>query len=459
MHLVVFAAILSAVLSSSVLVSLTVHHVQPKPYMDEIFHVPQAQNYCAFNVSHWDPMITTPPGLYLTSVLFLLPFGLVMNSEVCTLFVLRCCNIVLTLGNFYVSSLISIKLAGAAGSKARTKLVVSSSAMSLLPVLHFFTFLYYTDPGSVFFLQLMYLYSLFDRHYLAACFGAVAVLYRQTSVVWVFMVAACKTMEIAESTISASDYKLEDFSCAAARIAAEPMKQARLFSDFVMRVLNECLGYVVVGLSFVAFVLLNGSIVLGDKSSHQACAHFPQLGYFALFTLFHAAPHLVLPSILRGFCQSVLRRPFLYAAVTLTCVLSVQNFTYVHPYLLADNRHFPFYIWRRLLGRSELVRCCLVPCYIYAGYAMLHRLQHKKPLWQLLFFLCVVAATVPQKLLEFRYFVVPYLFFRLQLKDVKYWQVLLELFANILLNVVVLWLFLNRTFAWTGNPAVQRFMW
>ncbi|XP_037517681.2 putative Dol-P-Glc:Glc(2)Man(9)GlcNAc(2)-PP-Dol alpha-1,2-glucosyltransferase [Rhipicephalus sanguineus] len=459
MHLVALTAVASAVLLSSVLVSLTLHDAQPTPYMDEIFHVPQAQNYCAYNVSHWDPMITTPPGLYLTSLMFLLPLRLVTNTEVCSLFALRCCNIVLTLGNFYVSSLIAIKLAGAAGSKVRAKLVLSSAAMSLLPVLHFFTFLYYTDPGSVLFLQLMYLYSLFDRHHLAACFGAVAVLYRQTSVVWVFMVAACKALEIAESVFSASDNKPEGLSCAVAAIASAPMKQARLFADFAKRVLSECAGYVVVGLSFVAFVLVNDGIVLGDKSSHQACAHLPQLGYFALFTLVHAAPYLLQPGILRRFCESVLRRPFFYAAVTLACLLAVQNFTYVHPYLLADNRHFPFYLWRRLLGRNELVRCCLVPFYIYAGYAMSHQLRHKKLLWQLLFFVCVVATTVPQKLLEFRYFIVPYLFFRLQLKDVKYWQVLTELVANISLNVAAMWLFLNRTFTWTGDPAVQRFMW
>ncbi|KAH8023702.1 hypothetical protein HPB51_015242 [Rhipicephalus microplus] len=359
-------------------------------------------------------MITTPPGLYLTSVLLLLPFRLVTNAEVCTLFALRCCNIVLTLGNFCVSSLIAIKLAGAAGNKVRAKLVLSSAAMSLLPVLHFFTFLYYTDPGSVLFVLLI-------------------------------------ALEIAESVFTASDNKPEGLTCAVAAIVSAPMKQGRLIAHIARIVLSECAGYVVVGLSFVAFVLANGGIVLGDKSSHQACAHLPQLGYFALFTLVHAAPYLLQPGIVKRFFESVRRRPFLYAAVTLACLLAVQNFTHVHPYLLADNRHFPFYLWRRLLGRNELVRCCLVPLYIYAGYAMSHQLRHKEPWWQLLFFVCVVASTVPQKLLEFRYFVVPYLYFRLQLKDVKYWQVLAELVANIAVNVAVLWLFLNRTFTWTDR--------
>ena len=35
----------------------------PRPYMDEIFHVPQAMAYCKGDFSDWDDKITTPPGL------------------------------------------------------------------------------------------------------------------------------------------------------------------------------------------------------------------------------------------------------------------------------------------------------------------------------------------------------------------------------------------------------------
>ena len=37
------------------------------PYMDEIFHVPQAQEYCNGNFSNWNDKITTFPGLYYIS--------------------------------------------------------------------------------------------------------------------------------------------------------------------------------------------------------------------------------------------------------------------------------------------------------------------------------------------------------------------------------------------------------
>jgi hypothetical protein len=39
------------------------HHQVLIEGQDEFFHVPQAQKYCEGDYS-WDPMITTPPGLY-----------------------------------------------------------------------------------------------------------------------------------------------------------------------------------------------------------------------------------------------------------------------------------------------------------------------------------------------------------------------------------------------------------
>src|SRR5436190_18776919 len=46
-----------------------VNLVAPNPYLDEVFHVRQAQAYWAHRWQQWDPKITTPPGLYLSSYL------------------------------------------------------------------------------------------------------------------------------------------------------------------------------------------------------------------------------------------------------------------------------------------------------------------------------------------------------------------------------------------------------
>lgn len=40
----------------------------PEPYLDEFFHIPQADTYWQGRWSEWDDKITTPPGVYLWSI-------------------------------------------------------------------------------------------------------------------------------------------------------------------------------------------------------------------------------------------------------------------------------------------------------------------------------------------------------------------------------------------------------
>ena len=82
---------------------------QPQPYMDEIFHIPQAQNYCIGNLSHWDSKITTLPGLYIVSLMLLricriLPFiGSFLDTEQpCSTHFLRSTNLIFMLVNFWL---------------------------------------------------------------------------------------------------------------------------------------------------------------------------------------------------------------------------------------------------------------------------------------------------------------------------------------------------------------------
>ncbi|KAJ1394393.1 Alpha-2-glucosyltransferase Alg10 [Sesbania bispinosa] len=61
---------LAAIVSFWVIpISLLVNRTVPDSYMDEIFHIPQAQQYCRGNFRSWDPMITTPPGLFMNDIL------------------------------------------------------------------------------------------------------------------------------------------------------------------------------------------------------------------------------------------------------------------------------------------------------------------------------------------------------------------------------------------------------
>lgn len=67
--------------------------------------------------------------------------------------------------------------------------VLSALNLAMFPVLYFFTFLYYTDCGSTFFVLLMYYLHLRHSFLRAAVAGAISLFFRQTNIVWVFYVS------------------------------------------------------------------------------------------------------------------------------------------------------------------------------------------------------------------------------------------------------------------------------
>jgi alpha-1,2-glucosyltransferase len=66
---------------------------------------------------------------------------------------------------------------------------------------------------------------------------------------------------------------------------------------------------------------------------------------------------------------------------------------------------------------------------------------------------------VPSPLLEFRYFIVPYILLRLHLRPIRRTQVLLEQLLYAAVNAVTIYIFLYRRFRWPTEDGWQRFMW
>lgn len=104
--------------------------------------------------------------------------------------------------------------------------------------------------------------------------------------------------------------------------------------------------------AFVAFAAHNGGVAVGDKDAHQPVHHPAQLVYCLLFLAVFLGPVLVsyLPGGLRGLGAREAA-----ATLCLLCALAgaaLRSAPPPHAYLLADNRHFTFYLWRRLLGRG-----------------------------------------------------------------------------------------------------------
>ncbi|XP_056132587.1 dol-P-Glc:Glc(2)Man(9)GlcNAc(2)-PP-Dol alpha-1,2-glucosyltransferase [Lampris incognitus] len=465
----VFTALCSTNFLMSCLIFSKVTREQRQSYMDEIFHVPQAQKYCDGKFNEWDPMITTLPGLYLASVGVIKPVVWLVDLSgkvVCSTAMLRFVNLLFNCGNLYLLYLIICRLHFREKTRSASRRVLSALSLSTFPVLYFFNFLYYTDAGSTFFILFTYLMTLYGCHKASALLGVCAVLFRQTNIIWVVFSAGTVVAGKMDDTWKTEQTKKKDERSTQIPLSVSGVKRVMLFAlEFftspchVKAVLLMVWPYILVAVGFLVFVVLNDGIVVGDKTSHEACLNFPQLFYFFSFTLFFSLPTSLCYNRIIRFLLSLRKQPLFFLCVTGLCLLLVWKFTYVHKYLLADNRHFPFYVWRKLFQRHELVRFLLVPMYVFAGWNFLDSLRSRSLFWSLAFMVCLLTATVPQKLLEFRYFIVPYLMYRLHMPLPSLPRLLLEFLLYTVVNTATLYIFINKTFHWPDSDATQRFMW
>lgn len=335
---------------------------------------------------------------------------------------------------------------------------VTAVNISMLPVLYFFSNLYYTDMGSTSFVLLAYLSCQYSNHFLAAIFGGLSLLFRQTNIVWVVFFAGITFARLFEKDVVKSQGQAKQLNRsylsaiqAAIHYGLSPKNMSKV-------VLNLWL-YGVVVICFLAFVFINKGIVLGDKEHHQAVFNVPQMFYFSALAVGFAAPVLVSFDKVTRFLKKVRSNVGASVIVMVVMVVAVQQFTYVHKYLLADNRHIPFYVWRKVYQRHWLVKYVLIPGYAYASWSILDSLSGKGLLWKLTYVICLTVACIPQKLLEFRYFILPFIIFRINVHPLSRFKLLVEFVLFSAVNGGMLYLFLMRPFKWEDQPGLQRFIW
>ncbi|XWS67060.1 hypothetical protein CRYUN_Cryun05aG0254200 [Craigia yunnanensis] len=425
-------------------ISILVNRIVPDPYMDEIFHIPQAQQYCNGNFRSWDPMITTPPGLYYLSLvhvaaLFPGKYFLQLASsfpEVCSTAVLRSLNGVL------------------------------------------------------------------------AVLGAMAVVIRQTNVIWMLFVACSGVIDITmahqrdnvkvdnlkaskkgtslstfNTSVNASSNLRKRKSQGNAEANKHSFYQTNTSSTSqTSGLLHEIQAIVLTSwhikwellvsfspfffvlLAFVAFLFWNGSVVLGAKEAHAVSPHYAQIMYFSLVSALFAAPlhftrgHAL--DLFQSFWKNRLLGFSLGFLALIAGLLSIHFFSIAHPYLLADNRHYTFYLWRKIIKFHWSMKYLLVPFYIYSWFSIFHFLDKtQRRIWVLVHFLATSAVLVPAPLIEFRYYTIPFYFFMLHtgVNDSRSWLLMGVLYT--VLNVFTMRLFLFQPFHWDHEPGVQRFIW
>ncbi|KAL2059528.1 hypothetical protein ABVK25_000821 [Lepraria finkii] len=553
-----------------------VQETVPEPYLDEVFHVRQAKNYVQGKWNIWDPKITTPPGLYLWSYLIALPqqafeFGPIQTTffRVTNLggalllpWVLR--NILFSLAK--IDDKNESSNANSVVSWSTAELVHAAVNICLFPPLFFFYGLYYTDVLSAFTVLVAYRCYLENEHKLWIFLsGVISLLFRQTNSLWVSVflggLAFCRSIRKGRPDVEFSNQSTFRETLQASwnhALAYDPPISEARFEDYINSGLSFAVAgaadlstalwpltpYLILLYSFALFVYLNGGIVLGDKENHVVSIHLAQMLYvwpsFVFFSLPLLYPYIVniaIPSTLlpeaSRISSACSRWPRAFVAIPILAVMiAIAHYnTLVHPFTLADNRHYTFYVFRILL-RHSAVKYLAVPIYFLCAWAAIaalggqqvkkapsqaspqHSASSKKttrntdtnkvqspPLppsgsrasFVLVWLLATTVSLVSTPLVEPRYFIVPWLMWRLNIAPIRLnntisagstpsisndsdWQGIetvqgilykwhdhrlwLETVWFLLINAVTGYIFLNWGFEWPQEPGkVQRFMW
>ena len=410
--LLLFVAILNGV------VLHFVNTILDKPYMDETFHVNQYREIekwiflkNATEKLFWDESITTFPGLYFLS----LPFSFFSTN----LFFLRAINAILLPT---ITFLIIMRI-----TKADNLLSLSAI---YFPLNFFYSFLYYTDTvatGSVIILVLLKAEKRFPE---MGIFGAIAVLMRQTNIVWLFGLCLSELL---------------------------PRIRISSFPSLCVSVIRDFYTSIAVGLGFVAFLVWNNySIVLGHQEYHSFSLHFAQINYFVVTCVACAGPKEWCAILVKSVKNT---RWGSFLVFSILSVLASELGTIVHPFILADNRHYSFYVYRYFLSK-RWIRSLVIPALV--SLSILHSKIFATGKINLIskpvFWLCAFICLVPTPLLEFRYFTVPYLLLLLSSPWNRKELLFSNLFLSMLVNAAVIYVFLYRPFR-SPDGSLSRFMY
>lgn len=427
--------------------SVYIHHLVKlkvqQPFIDEIFHLRQTARYCEGRWSEWDNKITTPPGLYVLGVGYGRALELVSRiSSLCADYnVLRSLNLV---GGVVVLPLVAQSIN--VGSRYWSINIASQ------PLLFPYYFLFYTDVWST--VLLVISLALVIRRPLgviASCWasalvGFLSLWFRQTNIVWLAFVL----LVFLETRFPPRTNDLLKIIQQAPKVA-----------------LSNWLSIVPFALNFVAFIAflkINGGITFGDKENHQVNAHLVQVFYCYAFISAFTWPVWLDDHKIRKYVKFVFGSIpgilFNVAAIYATKLI-IDKFTIVHPFLLADNRHYTFYIFKKIIS-NKFSPIVTIPVYHFSTWNIVDSLRssRRSPLVIILFFIASIITLVPSPLFEPRYYIVPLVLFRLLIQPVDSSRNILEFAYLNSINALTQVIFFNYEFTWASEPGlIQRIIW
>ncbi|MDD9860288.1 MAG: hypothetical protein OXU40_07560 [Nitrospira sp.] len=277
----------------------------------------------------------------------------------------------------------------------------------LCPIFFPFFFVIYTNMLALLFLLGALWLTLARRYQLAGLVVGLAILVRQTEIVWAFVlgVIAMGQQDVWRRLVHPGyDWKR-------ALRAVRPVGMVVLVGKRALRAVGRVWMFGLVGVAFLAFVYWNGGVVLGvAQQTHRELGYlFPTQGYVWLFTMFFLFLPLHLWNVPR-IGAMLGRRPVLWSIIVVgSFVVYLQTFWAGHtwnndPY----NLHNRVIIWMRqdVWTRS----LAFLPMLWAACSLCVTPLVHRSFYW---LYPAAILSVLPVALFEQRFFMASVMFFLL----------------------------------------------
>lgn len=328
-----------------------------------------------------------------------------------------------------------------------------------LPLLYTYYFLFYTDVWSTIFVVagIVSVVRMPNMKGALLCngLGFMGLWFRQTNIIWIAFGAAVLIEKRCARRSTLAGQTIEFFT--------QCFKGIHLLVPFGV---NAAL--------FMAFIRYNGGITFGDKLNHQVSLHLVQVFYCWTFVGGLTLPLWFNRQTMRDYFKFSVGK---YGICLIPTVLTffaihwiVTNFTIVHPFLLADNRHYTFYIYRRILSKP-IAKYLVVPVYHFFTWLIPYVLLKNSPsnpvklsyVGVLAFIVSTILTIIPSPLFEPRYYIVPLVLFRIfsqpfvmgAQRKVHYQEFVWYLFINAVVYIV----FFSYEFTWVTEVGKQRIIW
>lgn len=179
----------------------------------------------------------------------------------------------------------------------------SAICVSCHPLVYFFTFLYYTDVGSLFFAMVSLTTHVYHYRFWSALFSIMACTFRQTNIIVVAYEIGLTVIEefrlknkqshiLHVYTSRSSDtIEMKEYLIVLWKYSRSEIK---LILNLFQSALWKCrfnIGVII--LFLILFIKNNYSMTLGHQEHHQIVLHLAQMHYYATYTAFFVCAHLV----------------------------------------------------------------------------------------------------------------------------------------------------------------------